>query len=538
MHADTALLSTFVIALIAAFIGGIAARAVRLPPIVGYLLGGLAVGPFTPGFIGDSHAMSQLAEVGVMFMMFGTGLHFSFDDLMSVRKVAVPGALLQTALGTVAGCGLAHVLGWSLEAGVMLGLSVSIASTVVLIKNLADAGLGHTEGGRIATGWLIVEDLVTVVVLVVLPVLFGPGEVDAAAVAAGLGMALVKTAVFVALMFAVGSRVLPRMLIRIARFCPRELFQLAVIVVALGTAVLAAWLFDLSFALGAFLAGVVVGGSKISHRVAAEAIPFQDLFSIIFFASVGMMVNPAFLAGHIGDLAALLALIMLGKWIINMLLGMVFRVDLGSALTVAAGLSQIGEFSFLIGQTGMALGVLSQDQYSLILGAAVLSIALNTFVFKARTPIERALCGVPAVAHLYGGTACGAGEAPDVSATGAAVPSSETGAAGARSSNGVGVGECLSCATADALSDLFSAIPDTNLRWMTVPANGVAAGSTLADLQLRAKSGAQAVALRRDDEIEFAIEADMPLCAGDVLGLAGSEAQIAAALVLLGASRD
>lgn len=538
MHGETALLSTFVIALVAAFVGGIAARAIRLPPIVGYLLGGLAVGPFTPGFVGDSHAMSQLAEVGVMFMMFGTGLHFSFDDLMSARKVAVPGALLQTALGTVAGCGLAHVLGWSLEAGIMLGLSVSIASTVVLIKNLADAGLGHTEGGRIATGWLIVEDLVTVVVLVVLPVLFGPGEVDGAAVAAGLGVALAKTAVFVALMFAVGSRVLPRMLIRIARFCPRELFQLAVIVVALGTAVLAAWLFDLSFALGAFLAGVVVGGSKISHRVAAEAIPFQDLFSIIFFASVGMMVNPAFLAGHIVELAALLALIMLGKWAINMLLGTLLRVDLGSALTIAAGLSQIGEFSFLIGQTGMALGVLSQDQYSLILGAAVLSIALNTFVFKARTPLERALRGVPAIARLYGGAARGEDAGSDVPATGAPVPSPEAGAAGVRGSDGADAAECLSCATADALSDLFSAVPDTNLHWMTVPANGVAAGSTLADLQLRAKSGAQAVALRRDDEIEFAIEADMPLCAGDVLGLAGSEAQIAAALALLGASRE
>ena len=300
----------------------------------------------------------------------------------------------------------------------MLGLSVSIASTVVLIKNLADAGLAGTDGGRIATGWLIVEDLLTVVILVVLPVSFGPGEVDAAAAAMGLGAALAKTALFVGLMFVVGSRALPHMLIRIARFCPRELFQLAVIVVALGTAVLAAWLFDLSFALGAFLAGVVVGGSKISHRVAAEAIPFQDLFSIIFFASVGMMVNPGLLIEHMGELALLLGLIVVGKWAINMLLGMMFRAGLESSLTIAG-----------------------------------------------------------------------------------------------------------------------TAVPDTNLRWMTVSANGVAAGSTHADLQLRAKTGAQAVALRRDDEIEFAIEADMPLCAGDILGLAGSEAQIEAALALLGRGR-
>lgn len=543
MHGDTALLSTFVIALIAAFFGGIAARAVRLPSIVGYLLGGLAVGPFTPGFIGDSHAMSQLAEVGVMFMMFGTGLHFSFDDLIAVRGVAVPGALLQTALGTLAGCGLGVALGWSLEAGVMLGLSVSIASTVVLIKNLADAGLDQTEGGRIATGWLIVEDLVTVVILVVLPVVFGPGEIDASAIAVGLGMALAKTALFVALMFVVGSRVLPRMLMRIARFCPRELFQLAVIVVALGTAVLAAWLFDLSFALGAFLAGVVVGGSKISHRVAAEAIPFQDLFSIIFFASVGMMVNPSFLMGHLGELVMLLGLIMLGKWAINMLLGVLFRVDLGSTLTVAAGLSQIGEFSFLIGQTGMALSVLSQDQYSLILGAAVLSIALNTFVFKVRAPLERVLARSAVVVRLYGvpdgdsisaGVAVGAAIEGGGALCGAPAPGVP---AASSPSGGDAAGACLSCAAADALSDLFSAVPDTKLHWMTVPVNGVAAGSTLASLQLRAKTGAQAVALRRDDEIEFAIEADMPLCAGDILGLAGSEPQIAAALEVLGGAR-
>lgn len=262
------------------------------------------------------------------------------------------------------------------------------------------------------------EDLLTVVILVVLPVLFGPGEVDAAAAAMGLGAALAKTALFAGLMFVVGSRALPHMLIRIARFCPRELFQLAVIVVALGTAVLAAWLFDLSFALGAFLAGVVVGGSKISHRVAAEAIPFQDLFSIIFFASVGMMVNPGLLIEHMGELALLLGLIVVGKWAINMLLSMMFRAGLESSLTIAG-----------------------------------------------------------------------------------------------------------------------TAVPDTNLRWMTVSANGVAAGSTLADLQLRAKTGAQAAALRRDDEIEFAIEADMPLCAGDILGLAGSEAQIEAALALLGRGR-
>ena len=401
MHGDTILLMTFVFALVAAFAGGIVARVLHLPPIVGYLVGGLAVSPFTPGFIGDSHAMNQLSEIGVMFMMFSTGLHFSLKDLNEVKGIAVPGAVLQIALGTLAGYGLARAFGWSAEAGVMLGLSVSIASTVVLIKNLTDAGLYQSRGGRIATGWLIVEDLATVVVLVVLPVVFGPGETSAPALAAGLAEALAKTIAFVALMLAIGSRVLPWLLARIARLCPSELFQLAVVVIALGTAMAAALLFNLSVALGAFLAGVVVSGSKLSHRIAAEAIPFKDLFSIIFFASVGMMVNPGVLAAHAGELIALVVLIMLGKWTINMMLGAVMSIGLVTSLTVAAGLAQIGEFSFIIGQTGMALGVLSSDQYTLILGGAVVSIALNSFAFKLVEPLERRLSGAPIVRALY-----------------------------------------------------------------------------------------------------------------------------------------
>ena len=401
MHGDTILLTTFVLALVAAFIGGLVARALRLPPIVGYLAGGLAVGPFTPGFSGDAEAMNQLAEVGVMFMMFGTGLHFSLRDLFEVKGIALPGAALQIVLGTLAGWGLSQVFGWSAEAGVMLGLSVSIASTVVLIKNLTDAGLYQTMGGRVATGWLIVEDLATVVILVVLPVVYGPGEVSGAQLAAQLGAALLKTVAFVAIMLVVGSRTLPWILSKIARFCPRELFQLAVVVIALGTAMVAAVLFDLSVALGAFLAGVVVSGDKLSHRIAAESIPFQDLFSIIFFASVGMMVNPSVLGEYLPQLIALVALIMAGKWLINMMLGVVLSSGLACALTVAAGLSQIGEFSFIIGQTGMSLGILTAEQYSLILGGAVVSIALNSFMFKVAPPLERAIRSHPAIARLY-----------------------------------------------------------------------------------------------------------------------------------------
>ncbi|QWT17532.1 cation:proton antiporter [Collinsella sp. zg1085] len=401
MHGDTILLMTFVLALVAAFVGGLTARMLKLPPLVGYLLGGLAVGPFTPGFIGDSHAMNQLAEVGVMFMMFGTGLHFSLKDLNEVKGIAIPGAVLQITLGTLAGYALAQAFGWEPAAGVMLGLSVSIASTVVLIKNLTDEGLYHTQGGRVATGWLIVEDLVTVLILVVLPVVFGSGDISPQEIAQEIALALIKTVVFVALMLVVGSRVLPWLLVRIARFCPRELFQLAVVVIALGTAIAAATLFDLSVALGAFLAGVVVSGSKLSHRVAAETIPFQDLFSIIFFASVGMMVNPGTLFAHMPELLVLVALIILGKWLINMLLGLLFSAGVSTSLTIAAGLSQIGEFSFIIGQTGMALGILSADQYALILGSAVISIALNSFVFKLERPLETYMHHVPVLQRLF-----------------------------------------------------------------------------------------------------------------------------------------
>lgn len=373
MHGDTILLMTFVFALVAAFAGGVVARALRLPPIVGYLVGGLVVSPFTPGFIGDSDAMNQLSEVGVMFMMFSTGLHFSLKDLFEVKGIAVPGAILQIAVGTVAGYALAQAFGWTPEAGIMLGLSVSIASTVVLIKNLTDAGLYQSHGGRVATGWLIVEDLATVVILVVLPVVFGPGETSGAELAAGLAEALLKTVAFVLLMLVVGSRVLPWVLGKIARFCPSELFQLA----------------------------VVVSGSKLSHRVAAEAIPFKDLFSIIFFASVGMMVNPVTLASHVGELIALVALIMVGKWLINMVLGVVLSAGLHGTLTVAAGLAQIGEFSFIIGQTGMGLGILTAEQYTLILGGAVVSIALNSFAFKLIDPIEGWMRKHARLAALY-----------------------------------------------------------------------------------------------------------------------------------------
>lgn len=402
MHGDTILLMTFVLALVAAFAGSLLARALRLPAIVGYLAGGLAVGPFTPGFIGDAGVMGQLAELGVMFMMFGTGLHFSLKDLGEVKDVAVPGAILQIVLGAGAGFALSRAFGWPVPAGVMLGLSVSIASTVVLIKNLADAGLSDTRGGRIATGWLIVEDLVTVVILAALPIVFEPGATDGAQLMWELALGLGKASAFIALMLVVGARLLPWLLDLIARFQSRELFQLAVVVTALGTAVAASVLFGLSVALGAFLAGAVAGASSLSHRVAEQSIPFQDLFSIIFFTSVGMMVNPGVLVAHAGELAALVILIMMGKWLLNMVLGALLGAGLEESLTIGAGLAQIGEFSFIIGQMGVALGVLSAERYSVILGAAVVTIALNSLMFRLSVPLGRWMGSRPALTRLYG----------------------------------------------------------------------------------------------------------------------------------------
>lgn len=665
MHGDTVLLMTFVLALVAAFAGGLAARSLRLPPIVGYLLGGLAVGPFTPGFIGDSDAMSQLAEIGVMFIMFGTGLHFSLKDLNEVKGIAVPGAALQIGLGTVAGYALAQAFGWSPEAGIMLGLSVSIASTVVLIKNLTDAGLYQTEGGRVATGWLIVEDLATVVILVVLPVVFGGQEVAPAELAAQIGIALGKTVLFVALMLVVGSKLLPWLLARIAAFCPRELFQLAVIVIALGTAMLAAVIFDLSVALGAFLAGVVVSGSKLSHRVAAEAIPFQDLFSIIFFASVGMMVNPQTLVGNLPQLAALVALIMAGKWLINMALGVLFSAGLKTSLTVGAGLSQIGEFSFIIGQTGMALGILTAEQYSLILGGAVVSIALNSFVFKLVSPLDRAIRAHEGLAGLFerrarrlempdegisghvvvvgcGQSGSSVAEVLSALETPVLVVERDLPTAEEAEESGIPVlvgdaanSEILSHAhldraralvitiradssaihiaeearhanpdlpiaaraeADDALADLVAAgasevvrpeleggiellrhtllelgyrphqiqgyvddlresgyaaldenarakrvraferlmatLSEVDMQWAAVGA-GEAAGKTLAELNLRARTGAQAVAVRRAGEVRLVVDASVPLETGDELGLMGTAEQMRTAEQLL-----
>ena len=392
MHQDLSLVVNITMALLAAFVGGYITRRLGLPTLVGYLLGGLAIGPFTPGFVGDIHNISQLAEMGVIFMLFGVGLHFSLKDLWAVRKVAIPGAILQTVIATALGYGLTQLWGWTPGAGLVLGLAISVASTVVLLRGLVDNGLLNTTHGQVAVGWLIFEDLATVAILVLLPVLFG-AEGGSPWLDAGLTIA--KTAAFVAIMLFIGKKGMPWVLVRTALTRSRELFILAVITLALGTAMGAAYFFDVSLALGAFLAGVVIGESDVSHQVGAEVLPFREIFAAIFFVSVGMLVNPLSLVNNAGQVLALTALVVVGKALLTLLLGFVLPGSARTILVVAAGLGQIGEFSFLVGQAGVALNVLTQEQYGLILAASLLSIVVNPLLFRLIPPMERYLERMP-----------------------------------------------------------------------------------------------------------------------------------------------
>lgn len=396
MH-DITLLLNIGVALAVAFVGGVIARRLGLPTIVGYLGAGVLIGPFTPGFVGDVHTISQLAELGVIFLMFGVGIHFSLKDLWLVRDIAVPGAIGQMALSTGLAVLLALWWGWSLSSGLVLGLAISIASTVVLLRGLMDQGLLNTSAGQVAVGWLVLEDLATVLILVLLPALVPSNEGD---VFATTGVALLKAAVFAVLMLVVGGRIIPWVLKRVAFTRSRELFILTIVVIALGTAVGAAELFGVSLALGAFLAGVVVSGNAVSHQVEAEVIPFRETFAVLFFVSVGMLVNPMVLVNNIGQVIALTLLIVVGKAIISAVLGFIFPRPAHTALVVAAGLSQIGEFSFIVGTAGVALGLLTQDQYSLILAGALLSIMVNPLMFRAIPVVEKWLQGYPALWKL------------------------------------------------------------------------------------------------------------------------------------------
>ncbi len=397
MH-NLPLLTTVAVALAYALVGGVIARRLKLPTIVGYLVAGVALGPFTPGFHGDFETIRQLAELGVILLMFGVGLHFSVSDLWHVRGIAIPGALSQMVIISLAGYGLGTLFGWSTGGAWLLGISASVASTVVLMRSLMDEGLLHSPAGRAAVGWSIVEDLATVGILVLLTA-YSTASAESGTTTPIL-IAIAKAVAFLALMLIVGSRVLPFLLGKVANTRSRELFVLIALSVAVGTALGAAALFGVSLALGAFIAGLVVSDSPFSHQVSADLLPFREAFAVLFFVSVGMLVNPHYLAAHWGHVLALSALIVIGKSALTAVTVFAMPHPVRTALVLAAGRSHIGEFSFIIGQSGLSLGLLSDDQYSLILAGAIVSITVNPLLFLSIEPIERWLKTRPALWRL------------------------------------------------------------------------------------------------------------------------------------------
>ncbi|MDP3294545.1 MAG: cation:proton antiporter [Nevskia sp.] len=385
---DEALIETLAIGLGFAFVGGFIAFRLGLPPLIGYLVAGVAVGPFTPGLIVDSTIAPQLAEIGVILLMFGVGLHFSIRDLMRVRRIAVPGAIAQIALATAMGIGLAEFWGWTLGGGIVLGLALSVASTVVLLKALEARGMLQSEDGQIAIGWLIVEDLVRVLALVLLPALAGPlrGEaLDLNALLRSLGMTLAMIALFVVLMLVVGKRVFPWLLARVEKSGSAELFTLAAVTLSLGVAFISAELFGVSFALGAFFAGIVVNESDHSHRAADELRPFQDAFAALFFVSVGMLFDPMIVLTAPLSLLAVVVVIVIGKSVAAYAIVRLLGWPNGTALNVSAALAQIGEFSFILIGLGLTLELVPKQAQGLVVAGALISIAVNPLVLRFTT---------------------------------------------------------------------------------------------------------------------------------------------------------
>lgn len=394
MPHNVSLISTIAVGFGLALILGFLAARIKVPPLVGYLLAGILIGPATPGFVADVDLAGQLAEIGVMLLMLGVGLHFSVADLMAVRRIAIPGAVLQIAVATAMGLGVAVLWGWSLGAALVFGLCLSVASTVVLLRALEARGVLESVNGRIAVGWLVVEDLVMVMVLVLLPPLAGllGGQTNAAPSEHGLwatlGITLAKVAAFITLMLVVGKRVFPKILWLVAKTGSRELFTLCVVAAAVGVAYGSAKLFDVSFALGAFFAGMMMRESEFSHRAADESLPLRDAFSVLFFVSVGMLFDPRVLLDEPLRVLVVVAIIMVGKTLAAVALVLAFRYPMNSALTVGASLAQIGEFSFILAGLGMALGLLPVEGHSLILAGALISIALNSALFAAIEPVQ------------------------------------------------------------------------------------------------------------------------------------------------------
>lgn len=395
MHHDVSLITTLAAGFGLALVFGFFAERVKVPALVGYLLAGIAIGPGTPGFVADVAIASQLAEVGVMLLMFGVGLHFSLDDLLAVRRIAVPGAVFQMGIATLLGMGVAWAWGWTAGAGLVFGLSLSCASTVVLLKALEARRVLDTMNGRIAVGWLVVEDLATVIVLVLLPPLASVLGGKAAPAGAAdplwqtVAQTLLQVSAFVAIMLIAGRRVLPWLLWHVSRTGSRELFTLSVVAAAISIAYGASALFGVSFALGAFFAGMVMRESEFSHRAAGESLPLRDAFAVLFFVSVGMLFDPMVLMEQPLRVVAVVAIIIVGKSVAAAGLVLAFRYPLNTALTVAASLGQIGEFSFILAGMGLSLGLLPPEGMSLVLAGALISIALNPLVFRAIQPFSR-----------------------------------------------------------------------------------------------------------------------------------------------------
>ncbi|MCO4093230.1 MAG: sodium:proton antiporter [Acidovorax sp.] len=418
MPHTVSLIETIAAALGLALVFGFVAVRMRLPALVGYLLAGVLLGPFTPGFVADAAMASQLAEIGVMLLMFGVGLHFSWDDLLAVRKIAVPGAIVQMVVATGMGMGVALWWGWEPGGALVFGLALSVASTVVLLRALEALGLLDSHTGKVAVGWLVVEDLAMVLVLVLLPPLavwMGPGVEGSSAADAGasggtaggagtalwqaLGWTLLQVGGFVALMMLVGRRLFPWLLWQVARTGSRELFTLCVVSAAVGIAFGSAALFGVSFALGAFFAGMVMRESEFSHRAAQESLPLRDAFAVLFFVSVGMLFDPAVLWERPLQVLAVVAIIIVGKTLAAAALVLAFRYPLHTALTVSASLAQIGEFSFILMGLGASLGLLPPEAASLVLAGALISMALNPLLFRAIAPLQKWLLARSALAR-------------------------------------------------------------------------------------------------------------------------------------------
>jgi CPA2 family monovalent cation:H+ antiporter-2 len=410
VHHEAALISTIAIGFVIAFFLGYLADRLRLPPLVGYLIAGILIGPYTPGFVADASLSAQLAEVGVILLMFGVGLHFSASDLLAVRGIAIPGAIGQIVLATLLGMGMCWLWGWSLGTGLVVGLSLSVASTVVLLKALEERNLVDSPNGRVAVGWLIVEDLAMVLALVLLPAfagMLGAKPVDGHSTSGmpllQLAITLAKVAAFTALAVLLGPKVVPWLLARVARTGSRELFTLSVLAVALGIAYGSAEVFGVSFALGAFFAGVVLSESSFSHKAAADSLPLQDAFSVLFFVSVGMLFDPTILVREPDAVLAVLALIVVGKSLIAFAIIMLLRFPIGTGLMVSASLAQIGEFSFILIALGISSGLVPSEGRDLVVAGALFSIMLNPLVFALMAELQRRAEAAPSTGAAYFG---------------------------------------------------------------------------------------------------------------------------------------